>query len=86
MSVINDHYTCEVGGMPLSKSVQETLTSRFPEQKPRREPAVVGYSLLRRYCPGCGVPLDREMKCGSCGKSIRDLLFQLVELHPHSEE
>jgi hypothetical protein len=85
LSVIDGWYTCSASGMQLSKWLEEKLTDRFPEQFPRKEPVVLGRSLTRWYCPGCGVPLDREMKCGSCGKAIHDLLFPLVELHPHSD-
>jgi hypothetical protein len=38
------------------------------------------------YCPGCGVILSEDMVCPECGVSIRDLLFQLVELFPHREK
>jgi hypothetical protein len=86
MSVVDGWYTCVVGEMQLSKAMEETLTARFPEQKPRREPAMVGASLFRWFCPGCGVPLDREMKCDLCGETIRDQHYHLVELHPHLDK
>jgi hypothetical protein len=77
--------TCVAGGMPLSQHMHTVLTERFPEQRPRPAGVEVGRRLTRWFCPGCGVPLDREMACGRCGRSIRDQLFRLVELQAHGD-
>jgi hypothetical protein len=84
MALLDGVFTCVPGGMPLSRRMHEVLSQRFPAQRPRPAEYEVGRKLTRSYCPGCGVPLDREMQCPSCKQSIRDLLFPLVELHPHS--
>lgn len=84
--MIDGWLICEAGGVPLSRNLEATLTERFPMAKPRASAIVdLGKRLTRWFCPGCGIPLDRDMKCRACGTSIRDLLFPLVELHPHSD-
>jgi hypothetical protein len=86
MTVVDGWFTCEAGGMQLSRWMEETLMERFPTVRPRAAAIVeLGSRLERWFCPGCGIPLGREMTCGACGKSIHDLLFPLVELHPHSD-
>ena len=37
------------------------------------------------YCPSCGTPTDGEMRCPDCARSLRDFLYDLVELHPHTD-
>jgi hypothetical protein len=71
--------------MTLSRHLHAVLTERFPERQPRPDGAEVGAGLTRWYCPGCGIPLGRGMVCGRCGRSSQDLLFPLVELHPHGD-
>jgi hypothetical protein len=85
MSLVDGVFTCVAGGMPFSRHMHETLAERFPVQAPRPPGVVVGHRLTHMYAPGCGVPLDPELKCPSCGGSIRDQLFGLVERHPHRE-
>jgi hypothetical protein len=86
MSVIDGWTECSTGSMQLSRNMEKLLLQRFPEQMPRKAPAAIGSLLSRWFCPGCGIPLNRDLKCGSCGKSISDLHYQLVELHPHNDE
>lgn len=78
--------TCSTGGVGFSQAVQEILIARFPEERPRTWGEKVGRSRFGWFCPGCGVPLGAGMKCGECGQSIADLLYTLVELHPHHDE
>lgn len=85
MELLDGVFTCVVGGMPLSQHMHTVLTERFPEPQPRPAGVEVGRRVARAFCPGCGVPLGPEMTCGRCGRSIRDQLFRLVELHPHAE-
>jgi hypothetical protein len=85
MSVIDGVFTCEAGGMPLSRQMHAVLVERFPTQRERPQTVDLGHRLTRWFCPACGVPLDGEMKCQWCGQSIRDQLFRLVELHPHRD-
>jgi predicted RNA-binding Zn-ribbon protein involved in translation (DUF1610 family) len=85
MQLADGVFTCDVGGMTFSQNLHDILTARFPEQRPRPVGVEVGARLLRSFCPGCGVQLEREMKCGRCGQSIQDLLWPLVELHPHAD-
>lgn len=85
MRLVDGVFACDAGGMSLSPHLHGILTQRFPEQRLRPSGVEVGRRLTRWFCPGCGVPLGPGMVCGQCGQSIQDLLFQLVELHPHAE-
>jgi len=81
---------CEPGEMVLSRSVQEALDHRYGANAPpsvvqqvRPAPSPTYPHEWGWYCPGCGVPLDGWLECPRCGKHLRDLAYQLVELHPH---
>jgi hypothetical protein len=86
MELCDGQLTCLQGHMGLSPSMHSRLRSRFPVHRARPPQVEVGAGLLRWYCPGCGIPLGDDLKCSSCGGDIRDLHYQLVELHPHREE
>ena len=86
MALLEGVFTCDEGGMTLSRRLQEVLTQRFPAHRLRPAEATVGRKLTRWFCPGCGVPLGQEMRCPKCEQSIEDLLYTLVELHPHAHE
>ena len=86
MSQIDGVFTCVAGDMPLSRHMQAALCERFPELKPRPAGAQFGRDLAAWFCPGCGIPLALELRCPSCGRSLRDLFVELVELHPHRDE
>lgn len=79
-------HTCTAGGMALSARLQEVFAQRFPAMRPRPADAVVGRKPSQWFCPGCGIPLQRAMRCAACGQSIRDQIFHIVELPPHAEE
>jgi hypothetical protein len=87
-----DVFYCVPGDMWTSANLTEMLLERFGEQKPVDEPeAVPPYAVTwqgRRqwYCPGCGVRLKDGFECGHCGKSLQDMWWTLVELHPHRGE
>ncbi|HEY1786398.1 MAG TPA: hypothetical protein VGG30_12640 [Pirellulales bacterium] len=85
MSLIDGVFTRVSDDMPLSRVVHATLVERFPVPRPRPETAEVGMRRPLWYCPGCGLPLGEGMKCSVCGKSIRNLVFQRVEIHPHAD-
>lgn len=84
MALVRDVFACVAGDMPLSAAMHAALTEQFPMHRPRPAGVEVGNRLTRWFCPGCGVSLGAEMICPSCGGSLRDQLFQLVELHPHA--
>ncbi len=75
--------TCIAGEMGLSKYVERVLTERYSNHLPslQRDEAIAEPHSW--YCPGCGVPLCRDLGCPECHLSLRDLQHQLVELHPH---
>lgn len=86
MSLIKGVPTCLMGDMPLSRDLHAALIERFPAQRTRPVGIKVGLRLARWFCPGCGVPLAAELSCPECGHNLRDLFFQLVDLHPHRDE
>jgi hypothetical protein len=87
-----DVFYCTPGDMWMSVNLTERLLERYGAQEPADEPeATPPYSVWwqgsrQYYCPGCGVRLQEGLICGRCGKSLRDLLRTLVELHPHEGE
>jgi hypothetical protein len=83
--LVEGMYVCEAGEMTFGQYLHGILAKIFPEQRPRTIEVEVGRQLTRWFCPGCGVPLGKGMVCGQCGQSIHDLLWQLVELHPHAQ-
>jgi hypothetical protein len=86
MELNNGTYYCKVGDMSLSPHVNDILMNRFPTILIESENKPFGSDLSKRYCPGCGVLLDKELKCSNCSKTIADLGYQLIEFHPHLKE
>ncbi len=90
--VKRDVLYCLPGDMWLSVNLTERLLERYGAQEAADVPeATSPYSVWwhgRRqyYCHGCGVRLHEGLICGRCGKSLRDLIVTLVELHPHRGE
>jgi hypothetical protein len=74
-------FTCAVGGMSLSQRLEATLVVRFGGRVRVDAPAPA--EAARWFCPACRVPLDADLRCARCGGTLRDVLFDLVELHPH---
>jgi len=83
MSLIDGVFACVAGDMPFSRRMHAVLSERFPVHRPRPPGVEVGRLLTRWFCPGCGIPLDRELRCSACRLSILDQMFALVERHPH---
>ena len=82
-------YTCLRGDMELSRNLADQLYACFvaKTEEPGEAPTfkVGGHW----FCPGCGIAMKEEIPgtvlCPQCGRNIgRSLMFQLVELHPHS--
>jgi hypothetical protein len=81
MSEIAGVLTCVPGKMPLSRRLQTALMTRFASQQKRASDVKLGKQ-FGLFCPGCGIPMDGT-SCRQCSQSLRDLLFDIVELHPH---
>ena len=76
--------------MGLSLKLQEVLDQRYGENAPphivQQPPPAASPTFPHEWgwhCPGCGIPLNGWLECPRCGKHLRDLAYQLVELHPH---
>ena len=81
-------FYCAPGDMALSAHLAAQLIQRYegppsPSQSPLPAFNRQLHSSLRWYCPGCGVRLDAHLDCAQCRKHLRDLVFPLIELHPH---
>ena len=80
---------CEPGGMGLSQHLRETLEQRYdPAAVDVAQSPLPAYSRqmhgsLHWYCPGDGTPLYDHLECPRCGKHVHDLVYTLIELHPH---
>src|ERR1700733_7620074 len=75
--------TCLRGEMSLSERVAGVLHDRYGNHVPSPRHGVVSITRNPYYCPGCGIPLDDQMQCSECQLSLKDLSFDLTELHPH---
>jgi transposase len=76
--------TCLRGEMGLSLKVEHVLTERYGKHLPSPNRGVVSTTdPYPYYCPGCGVLLDAQMHCPECHLSLKDLQYEIVELHPH---
>jgi ssDNA-binding Zn-finger/Zn-ribbon topoisomerase 1 len=82
---------CLPGNMCLSQDLQARFEQRYgaaaaDSARPTRSSVLVPpqvYGSLHWYCPGDGIPLNAELECPQCGKHLRDMVYDLVELHPH---
>ena len=80
---------CEPGDMPLSPQLREVLEKRYGSgMASTLQSSLLLYSRqlhggLRWYCPGDRTRLNDHLESPQCGKHLRDLVYTLVELHPH---
>ena len=81
----NGELTCVAGNMGLSRDIEQLLVDRYGRHVPSTDRAMRSATTRPWFCPGCGVMLDTEMVCPHCQVSLKDLRFQLVEMHPHKE-
>jgi hypothetical protein len=84
----NGELACERGEMVLSQNLERGLQECFVDRTrtPRDEPfsfAIGG----KWWCPGCGVQAEEfkrgDLRCTSCGLSLREFVYDLIELHTH---
>lgn len=75
--------TCVRGDMPLSRYLEKLLTERYSRHVPSPHAGKPSSQPHRWYCPGCGIPIGADLQCMECQQSLEDLLYQLVEFHPH---
>lgn len=83
-------FYCPSGDMPTSWNPTTVLRQRYGSDRSNEVPqsALPVFSRQfhgghRWFCPGCGVRLNERLECEQCGKHLRDLVYVLVELHPH---
>jgi hypothetical protein len=73
--------------MELSKQMAADLRACFLERS--REPAGAPFTVRiggSWFCPGCGTPAvenDGWISCSTCHRTLNELVYRLVELHPH---
>jgi len=82
-------YTCLCGKMALSRDMADRLYGCFVAKTEEPGEALTFEVGGLWFCPGCGIAMKEEIpgteSCPQCRRKIvRSLMFQLVELHPHS--
>jgi hypothetical protein len=76
---------CPTGKMGFSRVIGRALLDRYGDHVPSANRGIASITPHPWYCPGCGVILDSERRCPSCRLSLQDLIYQLVEMHPHKD-
>jgi hypothetical protein len=78
---------CTMGDMYVSQRLQQKLEERYGPyplyQSPNPPFNQRFHGGIHWFCPGDGERLTAELECQKCGKHLRDLVYTLVELHPH---
>lgn len=81
---------CVQGEMGLSLAMQQTLEVLYGPNAVPQSPNPPFHPQVHRglhwFCPGDGERLDVQLGCSKCGKHLRDLVYPLVELHPHKKD
>ena len=78
---------CAAGEMGPSHVLQQRFEERYgPHAVSQSSDPPFNRQLhggLQWFCPGdCG-SLNAQLECSKCGKHLRDLVYPLVEFHPH---
>ena len=81
MTRIEGELRCVPGHMTLSKTMEKALVARFGDRVSSAAPLPKFRG--QWFCPACRVPLGQDMSCPKCRGTVHDLLFQLVDGHPH---
>jgi hypothetical protein len=86
---VNGEWTCLRGGMGLSEIVSRGMMDVYVKKSRSsvERPSTFTWGGVW-YCPGCGIQLSEHeglVACGQCGQSLNEFLWQLVELHPHTD-
>ena len=79
----NGELTCVAGDMGLSRNLEKTLLERFGavvDAKAFAPPTGASW-----FCPACRLALTADLNCPNGNGSLKDLRFQLVEIHPHRD-
>jgi hypothetical protein len=78
---------CAKGKMGLAPLIQRAFEERYGSNAVLQSPNPPFHSQfhggLHWFCPGDGERLNARLECSTCGKHLRDLVYQLVEFHPH---
>jgi hypothetical protein len=82
-------WTCARGNMPLSQRLNDLFEARFISGTDARKPGEMSYHVgVTWYCPGCGIAMDEaegNIACSRCGGMLNDVIWDLIELHPHEQ-
>jgi hypothetical protein len=78
-------WACTSGGLEFSMRVGGQLAATYGASfLPGRKPAApMQVGVL--FCPSCCAVLGREYVCPECHRSLRQFIFQLIEIHPHAD-
>lgn len=85
-----DELYCVKGDMGLSPAMQQKFEERYgPNPLPQSSHPPFSQQFhggLHWFCPGDGEPLNAQLECPRCEKHLRDLVYRLIELHPHKKD
>lgn len=82
-----DELYCVQGDMGLSFVIQRKFEERYgPNPLPQSSNPPFHKQFhggLHWFCPGDGERLNAQLECAKRGKHLRDLVYQLIEIHHH---
>ena len=83
-----DELYCVKGDMGLSQVMRQKFEERYeaPSQSPNPPFHNQFHGGLHWFCPGDGEALNTQLECPRCGIHLRDLVYPLIELHPHKKD
>jgi ribosomal protein S27AE len=83
-----DELYCGKGDMGLSQVMRQKFEERYGHpgvpQSPNPPFDKQFHGGFHWFCPGDGEQLNAQLECSTCGKHLRDLVYPLVEFHPHA--
>jgi len=78
------------GDMSLSLTMQQKFEERYGSnvapQSPNTPFHPQFHGELPWFCPHDGERLNAQLECSKCGRHLRDLVYPLIELHPHKKD
>lgn len=78
-------WKCASGGLEFAAGTGRAMGERFahPMGEGPFEPKPMAIGVW--YCPMCASRLGPSYGCATCGASLREYVFKLVEFHPHAD-
>lgn len=76
----NNHFFCSSGFLEYSIHLSETIEKLYVSKNEKQN----GFMHTGHYfCPQCGKQM-KSTECIECNISIKPLIYELIEFHPHN--